>query len=145
MAVRSAPRRSQPTHELILYADPDNTRTPLIAWGKGVRGPLPDSSPSSHDAYSAPFELSHLLRQDVDQADVAALMSALLGVNWPVNSVGVLPDVDPAKPGYLRARGGEKTQAEAALVNAKVILEHYRVKHGKYRLCGRRASLMLYF
>ncbi|RPD52571.1 alkaline phosphatase-like protein [Lentinus tigrinus ALCF2SS1-6] len=109
--------------------DPDNTRTPLIAWGKGIRGPLPDSSPSSHDAYSTPFGLSHLLRRDVEQADVAALMSALIGVNWPINSVGVLPDIDPAKPGYLQAKDGEKTQAEAALVNAKVILEHYRVKH----------------
>ncbi|RDX46041.1 alkaline phosphatase-like protein [Lentinus brumalis] len=109
--------------------DPDNTRTPLIAWGRGVRGPLPDSTPSSHDAYSAPFGLSHLLRRDMEQADVAALMSALIGVNWPINSVGVLPDVDPTKPGYLLAKNGEGTQAEAALVNAKVILEHYRVKH----------------
>ena len=101
-------------------ADPDTTRTPLIAWGKGVRGPLPDSTPSSHDTYSAPFGLSHLLRRDVEQADVAALMSALIGVNWPINSVGVLPDVDPTKPGYLQAQDGERTQAVAALVNAKV-------------------------
>ena len=62
---------------------------------------------------------------------MAALMSALIGVNWPINSVGVLPDVDPTKPGYLLAKDGEKTQAEAALVNAKVVLEHYRVKHGR--------------
>ncbi|KAI0742507.1 alkaline phosphatase-like protein [Daedaleopsis nitida] len=109
--------------------DPDNTRTPLIVWGKGVRGPLPDSTSSSHDPYSEPFALTHLLRRDVEQADVAALMSALIGVNWPINSVGVLPDIDPTKPGYLLAKETEKTQAEAALVNAKVILEHYRVKH----------------
>ncbi|KAH9915518.1 Phosphatidylinositolglycan class N-domain-containing protein [Fomitopsis serialis] len=108
---------------------PDNTRTPLVAWGKGVRGPLPDSSPSSHDDYSAPWRLGHLLRRDVEQADVAALMAALVGVHWPVNSVGVLPDVDPARPGYLSPDGGERTLAEAALVNARVVLEHYRVKH----------------
>ncbi|KAI0790171.1 PigN-domain-containing protein [Irpex lacteus] len=107
--------------------DPDNTRTPLIAWGAGVRGPLPDSTPSSHDDYSAPWGLTHLLRHDVEQADVAALMSALIGVEWPVNSVGVVPDVDHTRPGYLAS--SEKAQAEAALVNAKVILEHYRVKH----------------
>ncbi|KAH9887008.1 PigN-domain-containing protein [Cubamyces lactineus] len=109
--------------------DPDNTRTPLIAWGKGVRGPLPDTTPSSHDEYSEPWGLSHLARRDVEQADVPVLMSSLIGVNWPVNSVGVLPDVDPTKPGYLLPADGEKTQAEAALVNAKVILEHYHIKH----------------
>ncbi len=99
-------------------SDPDNTRTPLIAWGAGVRGPLPDTTPSSHDEYSAPWGLSHLLRQDVDQADIAALMSALIGIDWPVNSVGVLPDVDPTRPGYLRSEG--KGQARAALINAQV-------------------------
>ncbi|TFY65328.1 hypothetical protein EVJ58_g2055 [Rhodofomes roseus] len=108
---------------------PDNTRTPLIAWGKGVRGPLPDISPSSHDTYSAAWRLDHLLRRDVEQADVAALMAALLGVHWPVNSVGVLPDVDPARPGYMEPAGGERALAEVALVNARVVLEHYRVKH----------------
>ncbi|KAI8992816.1 PigN-domain-containing protein [Trametes punicea] len=109
--------------------DPDNTRTPLIAWGKGIRGPLPDTEPSSHDDYSEPWGLSHLVRRDVEQADVSVLMSSLIGVNWPVNSVGVLPDVDPTKPGYLLPKDGEETLAEAALVNAQVILEHYRIKH----------------
>ncbi|KAI0084356.1 Phosphatidylinositolglycan class N-domain-containing protein [Irpex rosettiformis] len=107
--------------------DPDNTRTPLIAWGAGVRGPLPDSTPSSHDEYTGAWGLTHLLRHDVEQADIAALMSALIGVEWPINSVGVIPDVDHTRPGYLS--GSEKVQAEAAVVNAKVILEHYRVKH----------------
>jgi phosphatidylinositol glycan class N len=49
-------------------------------------------------------------------------MSALLGTHWPVNSVGVLPDVDPHKDGYLSMRGGEREIAEAAVVNAKVNL-----------------------
>lgn len=136
--------------------DPDNTRTPLIAWGRGIRGPLPDSEPSSHDLYSEPWQLGHLLRRDVEQADIASLMALLIGIDWPVNSVGVLPDVDPTKPGYLSPRLGEETLARGALVNAKVtpfdfllrrkvwntlsqvILEHYRVKHGmvyKYMIC----------
>ncbi|KAI0684219.1 Phosphatidylinositolglycan class N-domain-containing protein [Cytidiella melzeri] len=109
--------------------DPDNTRTPLIAWGAGIRGPLPDTTPSSHDDYSAPWGLTHLLRHDVEQADIAALMSAIIGTEWPVNSVGVIPDVDQTRPGYLSSLDTEKVQAEAALVNTKVILEHYRVKH----------------
>lgn len=104
------------------HSDPDNTRTPLIAWGKGIRGPLPDTFPSSHDAYSESWGLSHIVRRDVEQADVAALMSSLIGINWPVNSVGVLPDADPTRPGYLLPMGGERSLAEAALVNSKVRL-----------------------
>ncbi|KAI0290310.1 PigN-domain-containing protein [Russula brevipes] len=110
--------------------DPDNTRTPLVAWGAGIRGPIRNHThPQILDDYSAEWELSHIVRRDVEQADVAALMSALLGTHWPVNSVGVLPDVDPQKDGFLAMRGGQKEGAEAAVVNAKVILEHYRVKH----------------
>ncbi len=127
-----------------------------------MRGPLPDSKPSSHDAYSEPWGLKHLLRRDIEQADVAALMSALLGIDWPANSVGVLPDVDHTRPGYLSATMNE--QAKASLVNAKVsntalkyrrgtsdksivqvVLEHYRLKHGttQLQMCF-QYSLMVY-
>lgn len=104
--------------------DLDNTRTPLIAWGAGIRGPIlsPSSTHQIPDEYTAPWDLSHIVRRDVEQADVAALMSALIGIHWPVNSVGVLPDVDPQKDGYLSMRGGEREIAEAAVVNAKVNL-----------------------
>lgn len=50
-------------------------------------------------------------------------MSALLGTYWPVNSVGILPDVDPTKDGYLSMRGAERDAAEAGVVNAKVIVQ----------------------
>ncbi|KAK0476908.1 alkaline-phosphatase-like protein [Armillaria luteobubalina] len=105
--------------------NPDSTRTPPVAWGKGFRGPLPDSIPSSHDSYSRPWGLTHLYRRDVEQADIAALMATLVGIDWPVNSVGVLPDVDPTRPGYLLPRNGDQSVAEAALINAK----NYRVQH----------------
>ncbi|OJA12464.1 hypothetical protein AZE42_10509 [Rhizopogon vesiculosus] len=109
--------------------DPDNTRTPLIAWGRGIRAPLPDSIPSSHDDYSHPWQLDDFLRRDIEQADLTPLMAALLGINYPVNSIGVLPDIDPTRPGYLLPREGEPALAPVALANAESIVEHYLVKH----------------
>ncbi|KAG1817744.1 hypothetical protein EV424DRAFT_1472814 [Suillus variegatus] len=109
--------------------DPDNTRTPLIARGRGIRGPFPDIIPSSHDEYSRLWQLDDFLRRDVEQADLAALMAALLGINYPVNSVGILPDADPTRPGYLLPREGESALARLALANAESISEHYRIKH----------------
>ncbi|EJF57009.1 alkaline phosphatase-like protein [Dichomitus squalens LYAD-421 SS1] len=102
---------------------PDSTCTPLIVWGKGVRGSLPDSTPSSHDAYSKQLGLSHLLRRDVEQADIALLLSALIGTKWPTNAMGMLPDVDPTKPGYLLPNQGNRYMAQAALVNAQSTVE----------------------
>lgn len=47
-------------------------------------------------------------------------MSTLIGANWPVNSVGVLPDADPSLPGYLDPTGDDGIVARAAFTNAKV-------------------------
>ena len=109
-----------------LLLDPDSTRTPLILWGAGVRGPLPDSSPSSHDEYSRPWGLTHLLRRDVEQGDVAALMSTLLGIEWPSNSVGVLPDIDHTRPGFLDATEEQKAQVDAAVQSVEKAVEEIR-------------------
>lgn len=104
---------------------PDNTRTPLIAWGSGVAKPEihPGVVAPGHDEYSSDWNLDQIRRHDVSQADVAALMAHLTGVAYPANSVGELP-----LP-YLAADISEK--AESLLVNAQGILEMYRVKEEK--------------
>ncbi|KAF4520463.1 hypothetical protein B566_EDAN004714 [Ephemera danica] len=65
---------------------PDETETPLVVWGAGLRGP----SLAQTDE-SAEWGLSHLQRNDVKQADIAALMSALLAIPTPTNNVGLVP------------------------------------------------------
>jgi phosphatidylinositol glycan class N len=101
---------------------PDNTRTPLIAWGSGVAKPV--SSPGcvapGHDEFSADWDLDHIERNDVAQADVAALMAYLAGLEFPVNSVGELP------LSYLS--GDVAAKSKAFLANAQGILEMYRIK-----------------
>ncbi|GAO15727.1 hypothetical protein UVI_02043440 [Ustilaginoidea virens] len=104
---------------------PDNTRTPFITWGSGVA--LPELHSGSiapgHDAYSLSWGLDHVRRHDINQADIAALMAYLIGTEFPANSVGELP------LSYLS--GDIREKAEASLVNARGILEMYRVKELK--------------
>ncbi|EAW16434.1 GPI ethanolamine phosphate transferase 1 [Aspergillus fischeri NRRL 181] len=105
---------------------PDNTRTPLIAWGSGVAKPRTVKSgkaPGHEDGFSSDWQLEHVYRHDVAQADIAALMAYLAGLEFPVNSVGELP------LSFLDATDEQK--AKALLVNAKEILEMYHVKERK--------------
>lgn len=102
---------------------PDNTRTPLIAWGSGVAKPRTVKSgkaPGHEDGFSHDWQFDHVQRNDVAQADVAALMAYLAGLEFPVNSVGELP------LSFLDATDEEK--AQALLTNAREILEMYHVK-----------------
>ena len=108
---------------------PDNTRTPLVAWGSGVKKPvktadLPEGTKSGHeDGFSSDWNLDTVRRVDTAQADVAAMMAYLIGVNFPSNSVGELPLE------YLDADA--PALAEAAKTNARQILEMYRVKEAE--------------
>lgn len=74
---------------------PENTRTPLVTWGAGIRAPtrltarqmIAEAERDDGERWG----LAHLARTDIDQADVAPLMAALLGTAFPANSVGRLP------------------------------------------------------
>jgi GPI ethanolamine phosphate transferase 1 len=107
---------------------PDNTRTPLIAWGAGVAKPrtVPGGKAAGHeDGFSHDWHLDHVQRNDVRQADIATLMAYLAGLEYPVNSVGEIP------LSYLSA--GEEEKAKAMLTNAREILEMYHVKEEQKR------------
>ncbi|KAL0331996.1 UNVERIFIED_CONTAM: GPI ethanolamine phosphate transferase 1 [Sesamum calycinum] len=109
---------------------PSNTDTPLVAWGAGVRQPVPVSENHHHDdtlrfiddhVHDMPtppeWGLDGLERQDVNQADIAPLMSTLLGLPCPVNSVGNLP------LGFVNL--SEVEEVEAVLSNTKQILNQF--------------------
>ncbi|XP_005102628.1 GPI ethanolamine phosphate transferase 1 [Aplysia californica] len=97
------------------------TLTPFVAWGAGVRSPVKSANCGVYtDSFCADWKLEDVQRSDMEQADVATLMSHLVGIPFPVNSVGRLP-VD-----ILNASRGEK--AEALLANAEQILAQFQVK-----------------
>lgn len=55
---------------------PDNTRTPIIVWGAGIR--KPDKAGLGHeDGVSSNWGLDAVSRVDIDQADIAPLMVRL--------------------------------------------------------------------
>ncbi|CAN8269801.1 unnamed protein product [Cochlearia groenlandica] len=106
---------------------PSNTDTPLVAWGAGIKYPKPASGNSHSDSVTrfvdkhahdmpTPYDwgLNRVERVDVNQADIAPLMSTLLGLPAPVNSVGNLP------LGYMKLNEAE--EVEAVLANTKQIL-----------------------
>lgn len=107
-----------------------STDTPLVVWGAGVKHPMLSSSKNhsscgvrfmdehKHDM-STPVDwgLDGIERVDINQADMAPLMSTLLGMPSPVNSVGTLPLE------YLNF--SEVDEVEAVLANAKQILSQF--------------------
>ena len=92
------------------------TETPLLAWGAGVRRARNISAVESTSPTA--WALPHVERDDVEQADIAPLMSVLLGASVPRNSVGKLPS------GYLDMHPEHKV--EAAVTVAKQMNEQLR-------------------
>ena len=65
---------------------PHETLTPLVAWGAGLQKPGMVESNDYNDGLSEQWELPNVKRCDVSQADIAPLMSSLIGkcsrVTW---------------------------------------------------------------
>ncbi|XP_053375455.1 GPI ethanolamine phosphate transferase 1-like isoform X2 [Mercenaria mercenaria] len=70
---------------------PDETLTPLIAWGPGLRTPAKESK-KYRDGLSKAWSLTGFKRTDINQASMAAFLAALVGIPFPMNSVLPVPD-----------------------------------------------------
>ncbi|KAM9024362.1 GPI ethanolamine phosphate transferase 1 isoform 1-T1 [Ara ararauna] len=104
---------------------PSETLTPLIVWGAGVNYPQRVTSQKFEDNLLKEWKLENLKRLDVNQADVAPLMASLIGVPFPLNSVGTLPLE------YLNSSAHFK--AESMFTNAVQIVEQFKVKMSQKR------------
>ncbi|XP_008838868.1 GPI ethanolamine phosphate transferase 1 isoform X2 [Nannospalax galili] len=99
---------------------PSETLTPLVAWGAGIKYPQKVSAQQFDDEFLKEWKLENWKRQDVNQADIAPLMASLIGVPFPLNSVGTLP------VNYLN--NTDLFKAESMFTNAVQILEQFKVK-----------------
>lgn len=99
---------------------PSETLTPLVAWGAGIKYPQRVSSQQFEDTFLKEWKLETWKRQDVNQADITPLMASLIGVPFPLNSVGVLPLEYLNNTSYFKA--------ENIFTNAVQILEQFKVK-----------------
>uniref|UniRef100_A0AAQ4Q5C7 GPI ethanolamine phosphate transferase 1 n=1 Tax=Gasterosteus aculeatus aculeatus TaxID=481459 RepID=A0AAQ4Q5C7_GASAC len=100
---------------------PSETLTPLVAWGAGVHNARRATGPQPYsDGFLQDWKLEHLQRVDVNQADIAPLMASLIGVPFPLNSVGILP--------LLYLNNSEHFKAESMYTNAIQVLEQYKIK-----------------
>uniref|UniRef100_A0A673VDN0 GPI ethanolamine phosphate transferase 1 n=1 Tax=Suricata suricatta TaxID=37032 RepID=A0A673VDN0_SURSU len=99
---------------------PSETLTPFVTWGAGIKYPQKVSAQKFDDVFLKEWELESWKRHDVRQADIAPLMASLIGVPFPLNSVGILP-ID-----YLN--NTDLFKAESMFTNAIQILEQFKVK-----------------
>ena len=101
---------------------PEETMTPIVCWGAGVKSPRQSSWGDYvyNDGLSEKWKLDEYERIDVEQADIAALMSTLIGIPIPLNSEGVVPI------GYLHYN--KAFSAEGLFANVRQLLEQLRVK-----------------
>uniref|UniRef100_A0A674E843 GPI ethanolamine phosphate transferase 1 n=1 Tax=Salmo trutta TaxID=8032 RepID=A0A674E843_SALTR len=100
---------------------PSETLTPLLVWGAGVHTAQRVTEPQKYsDGYLQGTITQYYWSVCVLQADIAPLMSSLIGVPIPLNSVGVLPLQ------YLN--NSDQFKAESMYSNAIQILEQFKVK-----------------
>ncbi|KAF6216689.1 hypothetical protein GE061_001035 [Apolygus lucorum] len=73
----------------------EETKTPLIVWGSGVKNAEETDKTDDFAFLKNTSECSWTFnldkKFDVEQADIAVLMSTLLGVDIPTNNMGTLP------------------------------------------------------
>jgi phosphatidylinositol glycan class N len=110
--------------------NPECTRTPFVAWGSGIRDAKDGGYTIIDDMQSSTekemkyvrekWNLDPYNRKDIRQADVAPLMTAILGLKYPVNNVGTLP------LSYLNE--SEEFRTHNLFANALQVFEQFKVK-----------------
>ena len=69
--------------------NPDNTRTPFVIWGAGIRNAIHrDKKPIDEDTPKN-WNLDKIVQRDISQIDICPLSAALIGINFLTFSVAL--------------------------------------------------------
>ena len=92
-------------------SNPNLTKTPFIIWGSGIK----NNEESKIDFQNFKYEIS--------QIDISPLISGLLGINFPMNSLGIVP-IDIMNI-------SDRIKSKILFGNMMQIFEIYKVHHEK--------------
>ena len=101
--------------------NPGCTKTPLVIWGSGIRKPIYRAKKPPDEETPREWGLDHFVRQDVSQIDLTPLISGLIGSNFPMNSLGIIP--------LNILDTSDKIKAKLIYGNLKEIFEIYKIKN----------------
>ncbi|XP_039250742.2 GPI ethanolamine phosphate transferase 1-like [Styela clava] len=103
---------------------PTEIKTPIVSWGAGISSKLVETAASEltneEIKETNNWRLNPKMRSDISQLDISVMMAALLGVPYPVNSLGSLPMA------YLG--GGERVNALQSFARASQMVEGFFTK-----------------
>ena len=101
--------------------NPDCTRTPYVIWGAGIRKAIKrDKKPLDEDTPSN-WNLDHIVRRDISQINIAPLLAGIIDINFPMNSVGIIPlDILDAS---------DKVKSKIIYTNLLELYEIYNIKN----------------
>ena len=100
---------------------PECTRTPLVIWGSSIRKPIYRKKKPPEEDTPSEWGLDNFVRQDISQIDLTPLISGLIGSNFPMNSLGIIPlnilDIS------------DKIKTKLIYGNFKELFEIYKIKN----------------
>lgn len=107
-------------HEM---TNPNVTRSPLIVWGSGIKHAKYIDENKIYKKDSEEINLDYIFKYEISQIDVAALISGLLGINYPLNSNGVVP-LDLLNVSDI-------VKSKMLFGNMMELFENYKIKNDK--------------
>ena len=99
---------------------PACTNNPFVAWGAGIRKAIFREKKSPSQEIPSSWGMDNYVMTDIQQIDIAPLIAGLLGINFPIHSLGIIPiDIFDAS---------DKIKSKILFGNMMEMMENYKIK-----------------